>query len=172
MKTVITVMGVVLSGAFVHAQAPSVSAAACERLAASLTLPNSTVTSAKAVAAGKFMPRAARGGGTGRRRPHILPRGPTIKPSSDSTSSRSLAACPAGRQFLAVRNGAWAAGLCGALGDGLSRGHAVVNGATGHTRPTPTRVSHREAGGFVYRRSKPCRARPPCRPSATAPRFS
>ena len=48
MKTVIAFASVLLVGASAHAQTSSVSAAACERLAASLKLPNTTVTSAQA----------------------------------------------------------------------------------------------------------------------------
>ena len=58
MKTVIAVVCVLLSGTLAHAQTSSVSAAACERLASSLRLPNTTVSSAQAVAAGAFTPPA------------------------------------------------------------------------------------------------------------------
>ena len=86
MKTVIAVACVLLSGTLAQAQTPSVSAAACERLAASLALPNSTVTSAEAVAAGAFTPPA--GGANAERAAAGLPAfcrvALTITPSADS----------------------------------------------------------------------------------------
>ena len=138
MRTVIAVVGVLLLGFSVEARAQSVSAATCEQLAASLKLPNTTVSSATLVAAGKFMQP---GGGPGAAQaaaslPAFCRVALTIKPTSDSDikSEVWLPATGWNGKFLAVGNGAWGGSIqYGALGDGLKRGYAVASTDTGHT---------------------------------------
>lgn len=137
MKTVIAVTCVLLSGTLAQAQTPSVSAAACERLAASLALPNSTVTSAEAVAAGAFTPPA--GGANAERAAAGLPAfcrvALTITPSSDS-DIRSEVWLPLSGwngKFLQVGNGGWGGSIqYAALADSLRRGYAAASTDTGH----------------------------------------
>ena len=137
-KTVIAFASVLLVGASAHAQTSSVSAAACERLAASLKLPNSTVTSATPVAAGKFVPP---GGGAGAAQaaaglPAFCRVALTIKPSSDSDIKSEIWLPMSGwnGKFLQVGNGAWGGSIqYGPLGDGIRRGYAAASTDTGHT---------------------------------------
>lgn len=137
MKTVIAVACVLLSGTLAEAQTPSVSAAACERLAASLALPHSTVTSAEAVAAGAFTPPA--GGANAERAAAGLPAfcrvALTITPSSDS-DIRSEVWLPLSGwngKFLQVGNGGWGGSIqYAALADSLRRGYAAASTDTGH----------------------------------------
>jgi len=138
MKCVVTVACVLLFSAFAHAQAPSVPAAACEHLAASLVLPNSTVTSAKAVAAGKFTPPG--GGASAAQAAAGLPAfcrvALTIRPSSDSDINSEIWLPLSGwnGKYLQVGNGAWGGSIqYGALGDTLRRGYAAASTDTGHT---------------------------------------
>ena len=150
MKTVIAVACVLLSGTFAHAQTPAVSAAACERLATSLTLPNSTVTSAKAVAAGAFTPPG--GGAAAARAAAGLPAfcrvALTITPSADS-DIRSEVWLPLSGwngKFLQVGNGGWGGSIqYTALADSLRRGYAAASTDTGHSGPSASfAVGHPE----------------------------
>ena len=143
MKTVVTiaVAYVLLSGAIVHAQTPSVSAAACERLAASLALPNSTVTSAVAVAAGQFTPPG--GGAAAAQAAANLPAfcrvALTIAPSSDSDIKSEIWLPLSGwnGKFLQVGNGGWGGSIqYTALADPLRRGYAAASTDTGHVGPS------------------------------------
>ncbi len=137
MKTVIVVACVLLSGTLAEAQTASVSAAACERLAASLTLSHSTVSSAKVVAAGAFTPPA--GGAAAARAAAGLPAfcrvALTIAPSSDS-DIRSEVWLPLSGwngKFLQVGNGGWGGSIqYAALADSLQRGYAAASTDTGH----------------------------------------
>ena len=137
MKTVIAVACVLLSGTLAQAQTPSVSAATCERLAASLALPNTTVTSAEAVAAGAFTPPA--GGANAERAAAGLPAfcrvALTITPSSDS-DIRSEVWLPLSGwngKYLQVGNGGWGGSIqYAALADSLRRGYAAASTDTGH----------------------------------------
>ncbi len=138
MRTVMAVAGVLLFGVSLDAQAQSVSAAACERLAASLSLPKSTVTSAKAVAAGKFTPPG--GGAAAAQAAAGLPAfcrvALTIKPTSDSDIKSEIWLPLAGwnGKFLQVGNGAWGGSIqYGPLGESLRRGYAAASTDTGHT---------------------------------------
>ena len=136
MKTVIAFASVLLVGASAHAQTSSVSAAACERLAASLKLPNSTVTSATAVAAGKFVPPGGGGAAAAAGLPAFCRVALTIKPSSDSDIKSEVWLPMSGwnGKFLQVGNGAWGGSIqYGPLGDGLRRGYAAASTDTGHT---------------------------------------
>jgi tannase/feruloyl esterase len=138
MKNVMAVACVVVCGASLEAQGQTVAAAACERLAASLSLPHSTVTSAKAVAAGKFTPQ---GGGVAAARaaaglPPFCRVALTIKPSSDSDIKSEVWLPLSGwnGKFMQVGNGAWGGSIqYGPLGEGLQRGYAVASTDTGHT---------------------------------------
>ena len=150
MKTVIAVACVLLSGTLAEAQTPSVSAAACERLAASLPLPNSTVTSAEAVAAGAFTPPT--GGANAERAAAGLPAfcrvALTITPSSDS-DIRSEVWLPLSGwngKFLQVGNGGWGGSIqYAALADSLGRGYAAASTDTGHSGPSASfAVGHPE----------------------------
>ena len=138
MKSVFTVACVVLFGASAHAQTSSVPASACERLASSLRLSNTIVSSAKAVAAGKFTPPG--GGAAAARAAADLPAfcrvALTIKPSSDSDIKSEIWLPLSGwnGKFLEVGNGAWGGSIqYGALGETLRRGYAAASTDTGHT---------------------------------------
>jgi feruloyl esterase len=116
------------------AQAQSVTADKCEQLAASLKLQNTTVSSAKAVTAGKFTPPGA--AAELANLPSFCRVALTIRPSSDSDIKTEVWLPMSGwnGKFLAVGNGAWGGSIqYGALGDGLRRGYAVASTDTGHT---------------------------------------
>ena len=140
MRTALVFACVALYSAAAFAQAPAVSAAACEQLAASLKLSNTTVSSATAVAAGKFVQPGA--GAAAAQAAAKLPAfcrvALTIKPSSDSDIKSEIWLPLSGwnGKFLAVGNGAWGGSIqYAALGDGLRRGYAVASTDTGHTGP-------------------------------------
>ena len=138
MKTVIAVVCLLLFTSSAHAQTSPVTAAACERLSASLALPNSTVTSAKAVAVGAFTPPG--GGAAAARAAADLPAfcrvALTIKPTSDSDIRSEIWLPLSGwnGKYLQVGNGAWGGSIqYGALGETLRRGYAAASTDTGHT---------------------------------------
>jgi feruloyl esterase len=119
------------------AESQPASAAACERLAKSLSFPNTTVSLAQAVAAGKFIPprgAAAAGGATSlpafcRVALRLAP-----SPDSDITSEVWLPMSGWNGKFLQVGNGAWGGSIQYApLGDALRRGYAAASTDTGHT---------------------------------------
>ena len=138
MKTVVAVVCVLLFASSAHAQTSPVTAAACELLSASLALPNSTVTSAKAVAAGAFMPP---GGGAAAARaaadlPVLCRVALTITPTSDSDIRSEIWLPLSGwnGKYLQVGNGAWGGSIqYGALAETLRRGYAAASTDTGHT---------------------------------------
>jgi len=117
----VAIFAAVLAVFSAPAQAQSASAAKCEQLAASLKLPNTTVSSATLVAAGKFMQP---GGGPGAAQaaaslPAFCRVALTIKPTSDSDIKSEVWLPAAGwnGKFLAVGNGAWGGSIqYGALG--------------------------------------------------------
>jgi feruloyl esterase len=120
-----------------NAENPSVSAAACERLATSLSLTNTTVVLAQVVAAGTFIPPGA---ANAARRATSLPAfcrvALRIAPSSDSDIRSEIWLPVSGwnGKFLQVGNGAWGGSIqYGALGEALSRGYAASSTDTGHT---------------------------------------
>jgi feruloyl esterase len=123
-----------LAGGVVHAQAPAVTTAACERLAASLRLPNMAVTSARPVAAGEFTAPGATA--PMRELPAFCRVTLTLTPSSDS-DIRSEVWLPLSGwngKFLQVGNGAWGGSIqYAALADSLRRGYAAASTDTGHT---------------------------------------
>jgi feruloyl esterase len=137
MRTLVTVVVSLLVGASAHAE-ESVSAAACERLAASLKLPNTTVTAAKPIAAGRFTPPG--GGASAAQAAASLPAfcrvSLTIKPSSDSDIRSEIWLPMAGwnGKFMALGNGAWGGSIqYAALAETLQRGYAAASTDTGHT---------------------------------------
>jgi feruloyl esterase len=134
MKMLIAIVGSVLFGGVAFAQHPSVDAAACARLAASLTLPHTTVTSARAVAAGEAVPGVPQGAGL----PAFCRVAMTLTPSTDS-DIRSEVWLPLSGwngKFLHVGNGAWGGSVqYGALAAAVKRGYAAASTDTGHQGP-------------------------------------
>ena len=115
-----------------------VSAAACERLAKSLTFPNTTVSQVQAVVAGKFVPPG--GSAAAARGATSLPAFCRVvlrlapSPDSDITSEVWLPMSGWNGKFLQVGNGAWGGSIqYGPLGDALGRGYAAASTDTGHT---------------------------------------
>src|SRR5687767_6338953 len=134
MRIAIFVAALAIFSASAHAQ--TVAADKCEQLAASLKLQNTTVSSAKAVAAGRFTPPGAGPAAELANLPAFCRVALTIKPSSDSDIKTEVWLPMTGwnGKFLAVGNGAWGGSIqYGALGDGLRRGYAVASTDTGHT---------------------------------------
>ena len=138
MRSLTAVLCAVLSAAAVYAQEAAVSAAACERLAASLKLPHAAVTSVQPVAAGTF---TVPGGGAAAARaaaglPAFCRVALTITPSHDSDIRSEVWLPMSGwnGKFLEVGNGAWGGSIqYGALADSLRRGYAAASTDTGHT---------------------------------------
>ncbi|MGH9253972.1 MAG: tannase/feruloyl esterase family alpha/beta hydrolase [Vicinamibacterales bacterium] len=137
MRSVAAVVAALVLSVPLHAEESSVSTAACEQLAASLKLSNTTVTAAQPVAAGRFTPP---GGGAAARAAASLPAfcrvSLTIKPSSDSDIRSEIWLPMTGwnGKFLAVGNGAWGGSIqYAALADSLRRGYAAASTDTGHT---------------------------------------
>jgi feruloyl esterase len=112
--------------------------AACDRVAATLKLPDAKVTSARLVPAGSFAP-LARGADTPRPiagLPAFCRVELTIKPSSDSDIKSEVWMPVSGwnGKFQQVGNGAFAGSIqYAALGDALRRGYAAASTDTGHT---------------------------------------
>lgn len=134
MRTLTAVIGAFLIGGVVSAQGPALDAAACERLVAALELPKATVTSAKAVAAGQFVPPGARQAMSGL--PAFCRVALTIKPSHDSDIKSEVWLPLAGwnGRFQQVGNGAWGGSVqYGALAAAVQRGYAAASTDTGHT---------------------------------------
>ena len=128
----------VLLPAAAFAATESASAAACERLAKSLSLPNTTITSTEAVAAGKFVP-PGRGSGAANAAASLpafcrVSLKLTPSPDSDIKSEVWLPLSGWNGKFLQVGNGAWGGSVqYGPLGDALRRGYAAASTDTGHT---------------------------------------
>src|SRR5665213_104526 len=144
MKTMAAVACAILLGSLVYlggtvnAQGPSerlsLDPAACARLT-SLTLPNTTVTSAQVVAAGQFKPPAGVEGPFAAL-PAFCRVALTIKPSPDSDieSETWLPLSGWNGKFQEVGNGGWNGDIqYGALADALQRGYATASTDTGHT---------------------------------------
>jgi len=135
MKIAIAFASILLVSGSAHAQTSSVSAAACERLAASLTLSDATVTSATAVQAGAFVPPTGNPGAAAGL-PAFCRVLLTITPTSDSDIKSEVWLPMSGwnGKFLQVGNGGWGGSIqYGPLGDGLRRGYAAASTDTGHT---------------------------------------
>jgi len=119
--------------------AAEASAAPCESLAAALTLPDMTITTAETVAPGAFTPPATPGGDSA---PNLFAKLPafcrvaaTLKPTSDS-DIRIEVWLPTGGwngKFQAVGNGGWAGAISyPAMAEALQRGYATSSTDTGH----------------------------------------
>jgi len=127
-----------LFAAATHGRA-SAAAAACDTLA-SLTLPNTTITSAQLVAAGEFrLPANPGGGGPPLARADDLPAfcrvAATLKPSADSDIKIEvwMPAANWNGKFQGVGNGGWSGAISyGPLGAALRRGYAAGSTDTGH----------------------------------------
>ncbi len=134
MRGVISALFVLISlPAF--AQTPALQPASCERLAASLKLPNTIVVSAKAVAGGRFAPSA---GLAIANLPPFCRVALRLTPSADSDIKSEVWLPLSGwnGKYLQVGNGAWGGSInYDALADGLRRGYAVASTDTGHTGP-------------------------------------
>jgi feruloyl esterase len=137
MRTALTLASILLLTGAAHAQGPTVDAAACERLAASLRLPNTTVTSAQAVAAGRFVPpggnAAAAQAAAGL--PAFCRVSLTLAPTSDSDIKTEVWLPLSGwnGKFQQVGNGGWGGSIqYGALAAALQRGYAAASTDTGH----------------------------------------
>jgi len=144
MRITSAVAGACFLGALVHAQGtPTTDGAACQRLATSLNLPNTAMTSAEEVSAGQFVPPAApggRGGGAAAAQafadlPAFCRVSATIKPSSDSDIKAEIWLPISGwnGKFQQVGNGGWAGTIqYGPLAAALRRGYAAASTDTGH----------------------------------------
>jgi feruloyl esterase len=135
MRSVAAVVGIVLFSVPLYAE-DSVSAAACERLTASLKLPNTTVTAAQPVAAGRFTAPGGAALQAAAKLPAFCRVSLTIKPSADSDIKSEVWLPMSGwnGKFLQVGNGAWGGSIqYGALAESLQRGYAVASTDTGHT---------------------------------------
>ncbi len=111
----------------------SVDAAACARLM-SLSLPNTTVTSAQVVPAGQFKPPAGADSGFAGL-PAFCRVALTIAPSHDSDikSETWLPLSGWNGKFEEVGNGGWSGDIqYGALAEALRRGYAAASTDTGH----------------------------------------
>jgi feruloyl esterase len=139
MRTAIALIGSLLLGAPAYAQGTAaISAAACEKLAASLSLPKTTVTSVQAVAAGKFVPPGANAAAAKAAAglPAFCRVSLTLKPSTDSDIKSEIWLPMAGwnGKFAQVGNGAWGGSIqYGPLGEYMRRGYASASTDTGHT---------------------------------------
>ena len=123
------------------AHAPLFSAGrSCEDLA-SLTLPATTITSAKPVAPGAFAPPGNAGRGAQeamRDLPAFCRVAATLAPTSDSDIKVEVWMPAAGwnGKFLAVGNGGWAGSISYSdMADALRRGYATSSTDTGHSTP-------------------------------------
>src|SRR4051794_2931065 len=128
MRYAAAVLSVALCAAPVHAQSGAVTAAACTRLAASLSLQKTTITASQVVAAGSFTPPS--GGADATRAAASLPAfcrvSLTMTPSSDSDIKAEVWLPMSGwnGKFLEEGNGAWGGSIqYMALGNGLRRGY-------------------------------------------------
>ena len=110
-------------------------AATCESLA-SLKLPNATITSSQAVAAGAFTQPGGRGGANPfADLPAFCRVAATLTPSSESDIKIEVWLPAAGwnGKFQAVGNGGWNGNIdTNALAAGLRRGYATASTDTGH----------------------------------------
>jgi feruloyl esterase len=132
---------VLLSATVAHAQTRAVDAAACERLATSLKLPTTTVTSAQAVPAGRFVPPGANAAAlqAAAALPAFCRVSLTLAPTTDSDIKSEVWLPLSGwnGKFQVVGNGGWGGSIqYGALGAALERGYATASTDTGHTGDT------------------------------------
>ena len=143
MRLLISLVCALSCAASLHAQATSMDAAACERLAASLKLPNAKVTLAQPVTSRQFMPPAAPGASAPPAALIDLPAfcrvALTLTPSSDSDIKSEVWLPLAGwnGKFQQVGNGGWGGSIqYAALASALRRGYAASSTDTGHVGDT------------------------------------
>ena len=137
MKTLTVFAFAVLLPAVLSSQQPSPAAPSCERLAETLKLPNTKVTSAQTIAAGRFT-APGRGGESPAfaALPAFCRVELTLTPSPDSDIKSEVWLPQSGwnGKFQAVGNGAWAGSIqYGALATALQRGYAAASTNAGHT---------------------------------------
>lgn len=137
MRTATATLCSLLLAAGLHARQgqPPAAGGACSNLA-SLALPNATITEAKAVEAGAFIPPDGGGGAQFRSLPAFCRVAATLKPSSDSDIKIEvwLPASGWNGKFQAVGNGAFNGNIAyPAMARGLGRGYAIASTDTGHT---------------------------------------
>lgn len=113
---------------------PALLAASCESLS-SLSLPNTTITSAQVVAAGTFRPPEGDSEGIFKTLPAFCRVAATLKPTSESEIKIEVWMRVAGwnGKFMGVGNGGWAGSIrYFAMRGPLARGYAVASTNTGH----------------------------------------
>lgn len=138
MRTVAVLTVAFLWAGVSFAQRPAVDAAACERLATSLKLPNTTVTSATAVRAGQFVPPSGAGAAAAQvaaTLPAFCRVTLTIAPTPDSDIKSEVWLPLSGwnGKFQQVGNGGWGGSIqYGPLAAALARGYAAASTDTGH----------------------------------------
>lgn len=123
-----------MSGPARAAEGTAVPSAACVRLAATLALPHSRVTSAAAVDSGTFTPPD--GGKPVPDLPAFCRVALTIAPTTDSDIRSEVWLPLAGwnGKLYVVGNGAWGGSIqYAAMAEGLRRGYATASTDTGHT---------------------------------------
>jgi feruloyl esterase len=141
MRSAAVVACVVMLGAVVEAQGPTVDAAACQRLASSLKLPATTVTSAQAVAPGAFVAPGTNAAVAEamKQLPAFCRVSLTLAPTSDS-DIRSEVWLPLSGwngKFQQVGNGGWGGSIqYGPMAAAVQRGYAAASTDTGHTGDT------------------------------------
>ena len=139
MRLLISLVCALSCAAALQAQHVSMDAAACERMAASLTLTNARVTLSQPVTSRQFVPPAAPGASAP---PAALTELPTfcrvaltLTPSSDSDIKSEVWLPLAGwnGKFQQVGNGGWGGSIqYAALASALRRGYAASSTDTGH----------------------------------------
>jgi feruloyl esterase len=138
MKAAAAVLCTVLWASLSAAETRTVDSAACERLAGSLKLPATTVTSVTAIAAGKFLPPAGTPPATASAAaalPAFCRVALTIKPTADSDIKSEVWLPLSGwnGKFQQVGNGGWGGSIQYApLASALERGYAAASTDTGH----------------------------------------
>jgi feruloyl esterase len=144
MRTAAMIVSVLFASS-AAAQPAALSSTSCQQLAASLRLPNTTVTTTEHVAAGHFTPP-----GSSRplaNLPSFCRVALTITPVSRSNIKSEIWLPTTGwnGKFLAVGNGAWGGSIqYAALADSLKRGYAVASTDTGHTGTDASFAANRE----------------------------
>ncbi|MEP7307770.1 MAG: tannase/feruloyl esterase family alpha/beta hydrolase [Acidobacteriota bacterium] len=137
MKTLTALTIALVLPSVLYSQQPPAAAPACERLAGTLKLPNTKVTSAQTIAAGRFT-APGRGGESPAfaALPAFCRVELTLTPSPDSDIKSEVWLPQSGwnGKFQEVGNGAWAGSIqYGALATALQRGYAAASTNAGHT---------------------------------------
>jgi len=136
MKTLTAFILALVLPSVLHSQQPPAAASSCERLAETLKLPNTRVTSAQTIAAGRFT-APGRGGASPAfaALPAFCRVELTLTPSPDSDIRSEVWLPQSGwnGKFQEVGNGAWAGSIqYGALATALQRGYAAASTDAGH----------------------------------------